>query len=304
MHTVLLVDDEKCVLDSLYRSLKNEPYEIICAQEPEEALDILQEQEVSLILSDIKMPKMNGIELLKKAAEYSPDSVKMLLSGYSEVDLIVDAINSASVWRYIAKPWNNEDLIMAIKNGIQYYELQQDRRGLLDTLERKNAELEELNSNLEEMVKSRTERINAHVNLLMQLLNGVDIDGFTVAITTEICSLMKADGVSIELKDSDDSFPICKNSNCGDFVDCREMVNKVISSKLMVQNDGVCVVPIINSGEVYAILIVKGCKEQCAQKKDDLESLLVIYKVALQREVMKNKASSILGDIDNLLNGC
>ncbi len=304
MHKILIVDDEKCVLESVYRTLKKEPCKLILAESAAEALDILAEEQVALIISDVKMPGMNGIELLMKAAELSPASVKMLLSGYSEVDLIVEAINKANVWRYIPKPWNNEDLVIAIRNGIEYYELQQERKELLETLAGKNAELAELNNSLEEKVRMRTDQINCHMNLLMQLLNGVDFSTFVNIVTPEIEDIFQAKKVSICLCRDGQLDSQCQSDVCKYNIDSNSLIQAAISSCETVCNDSVCVVPVVNNEEVFAVVVINDCGVEYSTHREELESLLVILKIAIQREVMKTRASSMIGDIEKLLEGC
>ncbi len=304
MHTILLVDDEKCVLESLYRGLKKEPYDIICAESAQEALDILEAQDVSVILSDVKMPGMNGIEFLKAASDKSPYSVKMLLSGYSEVDLIVDAINTANLWRYVPKPWNNEDLIMAISNGIEYFELREERRELIIKLEKKNQELAELNNNLEEKVNQRTALINSHVNLLMQLINGIELKDFANEIVSDIKKLMKANDVSIFYKQDNGDITMDCEKQCPGFNDCKRLVEAVTDTRTFCLEGDLCAVPILNADELFAIMVIKNCDNNYEENRDNLESLLVIFKIAIQREMMKTRTSSIMGDIEKLLEGC
>lgn len=304
MHTILLVDDEKCILDSLYRGLKKEPYDILCAESGKEALDILEAQDVSLILSDVKMPGMDGIEFLRRASKKSPHSVKILLSGYSEVDLIVDAINTANLWRYVPKPWNNEDLIMAIKNGIEYFELKEERRELTAKLEKKNLELEELNCSLEEKVKERTELINCHVNLLLKLIDGIDYDDFTELIIAEIKKIMDTDYVRLLQLADNGQISTCGNIDCESRIECERMIEDALRNRQLCCGDEICVMPVVNGQECFAVFVIKAVKQRSDHRREALESLLVIFRVAIQREIMKAKTSSIMGDIEKLLEGC
>ena len=178
MHSILLVDDDKCVLDALSFALNKEPYNVITAESGQEALEILKDEDVALIISDVLMPGMNGIELLKRANELSPYSIKIILSGFSEVEMIIEAINSGLLWRYLLKPWKNEDLIMTIKSALSYYQLTKDNIKLLGELKDKNQELENLNQNLEGKVHERTQILTNYNDFLIQLLDGVPIKTF------------------------------------------------------------------------------------------------------------------------------
>ena len=110
-HTVLLVDDEEGILKSLKRLLKVLDIDIITAQTGNEALEALRRNRVSLIISDQRMPGMTGVELLCESREVAPDAVKILLTGYADVEATKDAINSGAIRYYFNKPWDDEFLL-------------------------------------------------------------------------------------------------------------------------------------------------------------------------------------------------
>lgn len=122
-HIILCVDDEPGILSSLKRDLRGEDYEVITAAGGEEALGLLRKDEVSLVLSDQRMPSMTGVELLQKVRELYPDTVRILLTGHVEVETAVAAINKGEVYRYLLKPWEKEELLMTVKQGIEKYDL-------------------------------------------------------------------------------------------------------------------------------------------------------------------------------------
>lgn len=122
-HIILCVDDEPGILSSLKRDLRGEDYEVITAAGGEEALGLLRKDEVSLVLSDQRMPSMTGVELLQKVRELYPDTVRILLTGHIEVETAVAAINKGEVYRYLLKPWEKEELLMTVKQGIEKYDL-------------------------------------------------------------------------------------------------------------------------------------------------------------------------------------
>lgn len=134
-HTILAVDDEQNNLSLIKRTLRNN-YEIIMATSGAEALGIIEEKgnEISLIVSDQKMPFMEGTELFKRIADKYPNIVKILLTGHSNVDILVDAINECHLFQYILKPFEPEQLCMIVENGIKKYELSTSKTQILQDL--------------------------------------------------------------------------------------------------------------------------------------------------------------------------
>lgn len=118
---ILIVDDEPANLRLLERLFASE-YEVKTAASGADALDLLRLYDAALIISDQRMPGMTGIEFLKKAAEMRPQTVRIILTGYTDVSDLVEAINSGVIYRYITKPWVNTDLMQSVTRGIEYYE--------------------------------------------------------------------------------------------------------------------------------------------------------------------------------------
>jgi len=145
---LLLVDDEPNVLSSLRRQLTGEAYDVLTATGGAEALALLEKEEVSLILSDMRMPGMDGIAFLRQAALLRPHAVRMVLSGYAEASLILAAVNQGHVWRYITKPWKEEELRLALHNALDFYESEAARRQLVHDLEARTMVLDEANIHL------------------------------------------------------------------------------------------------------------------------------------------------------------
>ncbi len=123
-HRLLLVDDESSILNSLKRLLRPEKYEIDATISPQEALGWLRERRYALIVSDQRMPDMEGTVFLEKAREIAPDSVRILLTGYADMQAAIDAINRSAVYRFLTKPWNDDDLKVALRRAIEHGELE------------------------------------------------------------------------------------------------------------------------------------------------------------------------------------
>jgi CheY-like chemotaxis protein len=175
-HAILIVDDEVNVLKSVRRQIMSEPYDVHLATSGAEGLELLGKQDVCLIISDMRMPEMDGVTFLRKAAEVNPHSIRMVLSGYAEVGSILEAVNKGHVWRYITKPWQPEDLKLAIKNGLDLWESEAERRRLTEDLKVKNAQLANVNAILEEKVKARTWELRARSEILQMILDDTSLD--------------------------------------------------------------------------------------------------------------------------------
>ena len=163
---ILLVDDEPGVLSSLRRLLRPTGYRVITAEGGAAALDMLSVYPVDLVISDMRMPGMNGAEFLARARERYPDIMRILLTGYSEVDSAVRAINEGGVYRYLNKPWDDQDLLLTVKHAIEQRTLACEARRLSALTQRQNETLQQLNAGLETQVQARTEEIRQTVMFL------------------------------------------------------------------------------------------------------------------------------------------
>ena len=121
--TVLFVDDEDQILKSLKRGLLDEPYGKIFALSGKEALEVLEKRQVQVIVTDMRMPEMNGLELLKIVKEKYPDIIRMVLSGYTQITTLLTAINQGEIYKYITKPWKlEEEFKPAIHEALEHYQ--------------------------------------------------------------------------------------------------------------------------------------------------------------------------------------
>jgi response regulator RpfG family c-di-GMP phosphodiesterase len=143
-HTILFVDDEENILSSFKRLLRNENYTILALDNPREVKSIMEHTVVSLIISDQRMPEINGLDLLKEAKELYPDTVRILLTGYADVQVAIKAINEGGVYRFISKPWSDEELRIAIRQSLAYYDLIMDNKVLLQMVQKQKDALNEV----------------------------------------------------------------------------------------------------------------------------------------------------------------
>jgi len=153
---ILFVDDEENVLKALKRVFLDEPYEIITALSGNTALQILAEKNFAVIISDQRMPEMNGVEFLSRARKIQPDAVRIVLTGYADVQAAVGAINEGGASRYVSKPWNDADLVMSVHDAVASYELKQENARLGSIIQKQNEELKKWNSDLELIVQEQT----------------------------------------------------------------------------------------------------------------------------------------------------
>ncbi|RLC08681.1 MAG: two-component system response regulator [Deltaproteobacteria bacterium] len=160
-HRLLFVDDEPSITKSLQRLFRREGYEISTALSGKQGLEKLKEAEkpFSLIISDQRMPGMTGAQFLEKAKKIFPNAMRILLTGYSDMDAIVDAINKGGIHRYFTKPWNDQDLLSQVRQSLEQYELVLENRRLLALTKKQNKELNELNKHLERKVAERSRQI-------------------------------------------------------------------------------------------------------------------------------------------------
>lgn len=142
-YKIMVVDDEPANLRLLERLFRND-YEIVSAESGADALRLLQQHDVALILTDQRMPDMTGIELLQRTATLRPHMVRIILTGYTDIDTLVEAINSGSVYKYVTKPWNNEELRLTISRAVEHYEATKARHELEMNNQRLIARLREI----------------------------------------------------------------------------------------------------------------------------------------------------------------
>jgi response regulator RpfG family c-di-GMP phosphodiesterase len=142
-YKLLIVDDEAPNIRLLER-LFRENYHCLTASSGEEAIDLLDQHEVAVIISDQRMPQMTGIELLKQSAARRPHMVRILLTGYTDLEALVEAVNCGLVYMYVSKPWNNDDLKLRVSRAVEHYENNKRQHSLTATNERLKARLKEM----------------------------------------------------------------------------------------------------------------------------------------------------------------
>ena len=156
---ILIVDDEVNIIRALKRLLRREGYEIKTAESGEEGLEILKKEQVDLIISDQRMPGMKGVEFLEHAQQICPQSVRMILSGYTDLQSVTEAVNRGHVFKFILKPWDDNELKDVIRQALAMARLRSENQALNQELRARNEQLQWLNAHLEEKVAARTREL-------------------------------------------------------------------------------------------------------------------------------------------------
>jgi DNA-binding NtrC family response regulator len=130
---ILVVDDEPEMLLSL-RDLLRREFDVYTAGSGQEGLELLQEHEIHVVMSDQRMPQMTGVELLKRIKCEHPEAIRMIFTGYADIHAVIDAVNQGSVFRYVTKPWDPEELVAALRSAGEAFDRLADRNRLLADL--------------------------------------------------------------------------------------------------------------------------------------------------------------------------
>ncbi|GMR07208.1 MAG: response regulator [Gammaproteobacteria bacterium] len=158
--TLLFVDDEANILSSLRRVFRPLGYRIFIAQSGAEGLALMEQENIDLVISDMRMPEMDGAEFLQQVKQRWPDTMRILLTGYADLTSTIAVVNKGKIYSYISKPWEDNDIILQVKHALQQRELEQEGRRLELLTQKQNKELTELNSSLEAKVEERTEKLH------------------------------------------------------------------------------------------------------------------------------------------------
>lgn len=169
---IVVVDDEKMVTSAFKALFKVEGYsDIHLFNNPNDAVDFLRENKPDLIISDFMMPEMNGLEFLTEAKKLYNEVSMILLTGYADKENAIKAINEIGLYKYIEKPWDNDDLMMNIRNGIERSHLLENLRNKIEELEIAKKQLQDYSQNLEKIVAERTADLSEANKKLSGIIN-------------------------------------------------------------------------------------------------------------------------------------
>ncbi len=203
--TLLLVDDEENIVSSLTRLLRREGYKIFRAYSGKEGLKVLEEHDIGVIITDQRMPEMTGVEFLYQVKLTHPDTIRIVLSGYTELNSVTDAINEGAIYKFLTKPWDDELLQKNVAEAFEHYEMKLENIRLTEELKLANASLEKANLQLSKNVEKKTEEANLNLHVLtiaQEVLEnmpagiiGIDDSGI-VAITNKLTEQWLSNGTA------------------------------------------------------------------------------------------------------------
>lgn len=163
---VLLVDDEEPILNSLRRLLRGQPYEVLLATSGAQALEIMALQPVDLVMSDARMPNMDGATLLAHVRQRYPAATRIMLTGYADPSAIIKAINEGQIHHYISKPWNDDEMLLTLCQALDHQHSERERQRLEQLTRVQNDQLKLLNNTLEKHVAARTAELQQTADML------------------------------------------------------------------------------------------------------------------------------------------
>jgi response regulator RpfG family c-di-GMP phosphodiesterase len=176
LSTVLCVDDEPNILSSLKRMLRGHGLCVVTAPGGTQALAMLEQMPVDLVISDMRMPGMDGAQLLEHVHGRWPEVVRILLTGHADMDSTVAAINRGRIFRYLPKPWDEGELIGTVRQGLHLQHLERERARLEALTQQQNAQLQALNADLERRVTARTQELkDANLKLQRNYLKSIKV---------------------------------------------------------------------------------------------------------------------------------
>lgn len=164
--TLLFVDDEPNILAAMRRLFRPLGYRIFIAEGGAQGLEVIASEKIDLVISDMRMPEMDGAQFLEQVRLRSPESTRILLTGYADMASTIDAINKGQIYRYIAKPWEDNDIVLTVRHALERKQLEREKERLEALTQRQNEELKDLNANLEDKVKARTEELRQTMGFL------------------------------------------------------------------------------------------------------------------------------------------
>ena len=186
---ILFVDDEENILHSLRRLFTSEDYEVLTALSGSDGLAILKEIEIPVIVSDQRMPVMTGAEFLEQSRQLSPDAVRIILTGYADIEAAIGAINKGGAYRYVSKPWNDSNLLLVVKDAFEKYRLVRENQYLTKRTIQQNEELKKWSTELEFYVQQHTIDLTKQNKELKKL--NEKLKNNVSEILTSLCSLIE-----------------------------------------------------------------------------------------------------------------
>ncbi len=192
--TILLVDDEEDIGAALARLLRGDSYTILRAKSGEEGLALLAEHEVGVVISDQRMPQMSGVEFLTRVRERYPNTIRIVLSGYADLEAVMAAINRGAVYKFFTKPWDNETLRCEVLDAFRHHELMQEKARLVQEIQLANDMLACVNQEWVDAVAQRDSQIE-HLSKHHALTNLPNRQSFLMRLQQDIVRAQHDDGL-------------------------------------------------------------------------------------------------------------
>ncbi|MBN1904138.1 MAG: response regulator [Deltaproteobacteria bacterium] len=190
-NSILLVDDEENILNALKRLLRKEGYRLVSATSGRDGITLLKSNEIQLVICDQRMPDMNGIDFLAKVKDEYPNIIRVLLTGYTDIDSITESVNKGQIYKFFLKPWNDQNLKLEIRQCFEQYKLARTNRILQETVIEQNKELRRINENLEAMISERTKDLkiqNRALEISQAILEDLPIP--VIGISCDLTTVM------------------------------------------------------------------------------------------------------------------
>jgi response regulator RpfG family c-di-GMP phosphodiesterase len=166
--TLLFVDDEPGILSALRRLFRPQGYRIFIAEGGAAGLEVLEKEQIDLVISDMRMPEMDGATFLKEVRNRWPNVMRILLTGYADITSTVAAINQGEIYRYISKPWDDNEIVSIVAEAIEHQNLKRENLRLTALTQAQNEQLKELNASLEQKVVERTAELRQALSFVEQ----------------------------------------------------------------------------------------------------------------------------------------
>ena len=175
-YTILLVDDEPNILGALKRLFRSEHIAVMTASNGAEAIEILRRTTIQLLITDNKMPGISGIDLIKQVRNISPDTIRIILSGQSDMDAVLKAVNEGEAYRFVLKPWNDNEMKITVNIALAQCKLAADNKDLIKKLREKECILDYLRTNHPDLIaaieNTKLKDIMMDAGVEMEVKNG------------------------------------------------------------------------------------------------------------------------------------
>lgn len=299
--TALFVDDDEHIISSFKRNIRNKEITILTATNGIEALNLLNKHEVQVLITDIRMSGMDGIELISKVADSYPDIIRIAISGEANMEDIKQLINRGHIWQYIEKPYSMGYIFVTLKNAFTIYIERQERRELIKKLDRKTKELEELNLKLEDLVTERTKQLTQRTNILHMIVNNVSIETICYETAKALCQSSDIDNVIIHSPHLVIPYSLAT-------LPVPDTVTKNAETVLKTQQDIIddfyLSLPLTQHNETIGVITVHSKKHSLIQSstlRENIEFFSPLLTMSLSHTKMLTDLPNLMDDIEHVL---